>query len=163
MLFEKDARLLTPCQVFPWEGSSRIMAHRTTVGHVHLFSRWVRIALSPSSPLKFRTAGFPQYGFKAGLSDRAFPGGAIASHQFASVVRALRGHRVPSLNVEALGSVWHRHSSGLSRSAPGALAPVRVILSRSINAYRPHPTHSQAHPNFAASGLYAVPSLFLSD
>ena len=27
----------------------------------------------PPSPLKFRTAGFPQYGFKAGLSDGAFP------------------------------------------------------------------------------------------
>jgi hypothetical protein len=27
----------------------------------------------PLSSLKFRTAGFPQYGFKAGISDRAFP------------------------------------------------------------------------------------------
>jgi hypothetical protein len=27
----------------------------------------------PLPSLKFRTAGFPQYGFKAGLSDRAFP------------------------------------------------------------------------------------------
>ncbi len=27
----------------------------------------------PSSPLKFRTAGFPQYGFKAGVSAGAFP------------------------------------------------------------------------------------------
>ena len=26
----------------------------------------------PSPPLKFRTAGFPQYGFKASVSDRAF-------------------------------------------------------------------------------------------
>ena len=30
---------------------------------------------SPSPPLKFRTAGFPQYGFKASLSGRAFPDG----------------------------------------------------------------------------------------
>src|SRR6266487_4406222 len=29
---------------------------------------------SPRSPLSFRTAGFPQYGWKAGLSDGAFPG-----------------------------------------------------------------------------------------
>jgi len=29
----------------------------------------------PSSPLRFRTAGFPQYGSKAGLSDGACPGG----------------------------------------------------------------------------------------
>ena len=27
----------------------------------------------PSSPLRFRKAGFPRYGSKAGLSDRAFP------------------------------------------------------------------------------------------
>jgi hypothetical protein len=27
----------------------------------------------PSPPLKFRTAGFPQYGFKAGLSKGAYP------------------------------------------------------------------------------------------
>jgi hypothetical protein len=26
----------------------------------------------PPSPLSFRTAGFPQYGWKAGLSDSAF-------------------------------------------------------------------------------------------
>jgi hypothetical protein len=28
---------------------------------------------SPRSPLSFRTAGFPQYGWKAGLSGGAFP------------------------------------------------------------------------------------------
>jgi hypothetical protein len=27
----------------------------------------------PSSPLKFRTSGFPQYGLKASMSDGAFP------------------------------------------------------------------------------------------
>ena len=27
----------------------------------------------PSPSLEFRTAGFPQYGFKAGMSDTAFP------------------------------------------------------------------------------------------
>jgi hypothetical protein len=39
-------------------------------------------------------------------------------------------------------------------SAPGALAPVRVILSRSFLAYRPHPPHSQAHPDFADDATY---------
>jgi glycine/D-amino acid oxidase-like deaminating enzyme len=38
----------------------------------------------PSPPLKFRTAGFPRYGSKAGLSDEAFPAG-----WFAIVLRAL--------------------------------------------------------------------------
>ena len=39
-------------------------------------------------------------------------------------------------------------------SAPGALAPVRVLLSRSINAYQPHPTHSLAHRDFAVFATY---------
>jgi len=30
----------------------------------------------PSPPLKFRTAGFPRYGFKAGFSDGTFLGDA---------------------------------------------------------------------------------------
>jgi hypothetical protein len=33
----------------------------------------------PSPSLKFRTAGLPRYGFKAGISDRAFPFGAWPS------------------------------------------------------------------------------------
>src|SRR5215467_4508384 len=37
---------------------------------------------------RFRTAGFPQYGFKAGISDEAFP-----THRFAIVLRALCFHR----------------------------------------------------------------------
>ena len=41
----------------------------------------------PLLPLKFRTAGFPRYGFKAGLSDEAFP-----AHWFAIVLRALHCH-----------------------------------------------------------------------
>ncbi len=41
-----------------------------------------------------------------------------------------------------------------SDSAPGALAPVRVLLSRSINTYQPHPTHSLAHRDFADFATY---------
>ncbi len=47
----------------------------------------------PSPPLKFRTAGFPRYGFKAGISDKAFPktGFAIVlrAHCFHCVLPAL--------------------------------------------------------------------------
>jgi hypothetical protein len=39
---------------------------------------------------------------------------------------------------------------GVSSSTPEALAPVWVLLSQSIYAYRPHPSHSPAHPDFAA-------------
>jgi hypothetical protein len=44
----------------------------------------------PSPPLKFRTARFPRYGFKAGLSDEAVP-----AYGFAIVLRALCCHRLP--------------------------------------------------------------------
>src|ERR1700730_5177054 len=46
----------------------------------------------PSPPLKFRTAGFPQYGFKAGLSDGAFPARRpiVAPIWLASLLRAPR-------------------------------------------------------------------------
>jgi len=47
----------------------------------------------------------------------------------------------------------HRLGVGLD-SAPGALAPVRVLLSRSIHAYQPHPSHSRAHRDFAVSATY---------
>ncbi len=47
----------------------------------------------PSPPLKFRTAGFPRYRFKAGLSDEAFP-----AYGFAIGLRALCCHRrLPAL------------------------------------------------------------------
>jgi hypothetical protein len=35
-------------------------------------------------------------------------------------------------------------------TAPEALARVRVVLSRSVITYRPHPPHSRAHPDFTA-------------
>lgn len=41
----------------------------------------------------------------------------------------------------------------LSRFTPGALAPARVILSLAIVAYRPHPSHFPAQPDFTAVRL----------
>jgi len=35
----------------------------------------------PPLPLKSRTAGFPQYGFKADISDGAFPSTTSSSHR----------------------------------------------------------------------------------
>jgi hypothetical protein len=70
------------------------------------YRRWVaRTGLRmmptfPQSPLSFRTAGFPQYGWKAGLSGRAFPDGRqlksapdirCPSAWFATTLRTLRG------------------------------------------------------------------------
>jgi hypothetical protein len=56
--------------------------------------------------------------------------------RFASVLRAIRPQRYRHRS-EPVAScvVKHRHSSDTGRSTPGALAPVRVIVSRSIATY----------------------------
>jgi hypothetical protein len=80
----------------------------------------------PSPPLKFRTAGFPQYGFKAGVSDEACP-----TNRFAIVLRALCFHRASLLCVRD-DVLMSTSAQAAFRSTPGALAPDRVMLSRSI-------------------------------
>src|SRR5215813_11563603 len=76
----------------------------------------------PLPPLKFRTVSFPQYGFKAGIADEAFP-----ANWFAVVLRTLGCHRCSRLCVrdDALMSTSVRADC---RSTPGTLAPVRVLF-----------------------------------
>jgi len=111
----------------------------------------------PSPPLKFRTAGFPQYGFKAGISDEAFP-----THRFAIVLRALCFHRGSLLCVRARRACEHLHASGLPlyprgpRSSPGYSVPVHPRLCDPI---RPTPGHILISP---PCGLYRMPSLCVS-
>jgi len=62
------------CVYPPALGSGRTMA-RTGLRMMPTF---------PSSPLRFRTVGFPQYGSKAGLSDGAFPCGLRPSFAVAA-------------------------------------------------------------------------------
>jgi len=66
---------------------------------------------SPSPPLKSRTVGFPQYGFKASMSDSAFPNGVS--------VKPAPG--IPSLSFSLLPSFARVHLRGrpdsVSRSA----------------------------------------------
>jgi hypothetical protein len=111
----------------PPPGSGRTMA-RTGLRMMPTF---------PSSPLKFRTAGFPRYGFKAGLSAGTFP-------RAAPTYRALPVYILPSCPpLSAFRSplcvgATVRSSTAIQAAMPlypGALAPVRVLLSRSINTY----------------------------
>ena len=103
-----------------------------------------------------------QYGWKAGISDSAFP--IRPSLKSAPGIR--RGphglhlsfvHRVVNFGSPVLCRAddysVHRLGEGLI-STPGALAPIRVLLSQIINAYRPHPSHSRAHRDFADSATY---------
>jgi hypothetical protein len=93
----------------------------------------------PLPPLKFCTAGFPRYGFKAGLSDEACP-----AHWFAIVLRALCCHRDsllcvrhdarPSTSVRADRPLYPRGP----RSGPGYAVPVHHHLFDPIRPTRGH-------------------------
>ena len=114
----------------------------------------------PPPPLSTVRRVFPQYGWKVGFSGSAFPHVAqvkpapsmpCASSRFASALRALRGLILgPALcrddglgdapPFEELAPLPQRSSlrSGFSCPSPSTLI-------------RPPPSHSQAHPDFAAS------------
>lgn len=125
---------------------------------------------SPSPPLKFRTAGFPQYGFKASRSGRAFPA-AVAVKPLPAYAppRAVCIDPSPAsatatlawLSVQASPRFREPLCERLRAALPqGSLAPVRVLLSRSIVAYYDPIRQSRRH---AATSrpcrLYAAPSL----
>ena len=122
----------------------------------------------PPPPLKFRTVSFPQYGFKAGLSDGAFPQRAPVKPA-PGIPFARLGLRPPfvlplpqSCPRSASGywgSLKHRHASGPPlyprgpRSGPGCSVPVHLHLRDPI---RPTRRHIATSPQ---GGLYAMPSL----
>src|SRR5262245_28297652 len=94
----------------------------------------------PRPSLSFRTAGFPQYGWKAG-----FPSGAFPDHQQlkpAPGIRCLSSSlHPPFVHLVATTVVPHcvgprtrlrTALEGYYSSAPGVLARVRVIVSRSV-------------------------------
>src|SRR6202171_2494516 len=116
---------------------------------------WLRMMPTfPLPPLKFRTAGFPRYGFKAGLSDEAFP-----ADWFAIVLRTLYCHRASLLCVrdDALTSTSVRAALPLyprgPRSGPGYSVPVHHHLGGPIRPTRGHISTSPSR------GLYELPSL----
>ena len=81
---------------------------------------------SPSPSLKFRTAGFPRYGFKASLSGRAFPNG-----------RAVE----PAPGIPAPSSGLHRpfarfrHGTPCLALSPGEPAPPRAAVRETTSLY----------------------------
>src|SRR3989442_13278822 len=118
------------------------------------------LRMMPTFPLpllKFRTASFPRYGFKAGLSDEAFP-----ANWFAIALRALCLHQYSLLCVrdDALISTSVRADLPLyprgPRSGPGYVVPVRPRL---FDPIRPRCRHTWTSPT---RGLYQVSSLLRS-
>ncbi len=110
----------------------------------------------PSSPLKFRTAGFPQYGFKAGVSAGAFP-------RAAPTCRALPVCILPSCPplpaflfsalCRSSCALKHRHSSGYAALPQGPSLRSGFCCPGPSTLMRPHPPHSQAQRDFTALQL----------
>src|SRR4051795_7756524 len=122
----------------------------------------------PRSPLSFRTAGFPQYGWKAGLSGGAFPdrqrlkpapGIRLLTAGLPSPFVHLRVGAVAPYCAGPLTMMMHRPGGWVAlrprgpRSGPGYAVPVRPRLTGPI---RPTRRHIATSPQ---GGLYAMPSL----
>src|SRR3954447_17200821 len=122
----------------------------------------------PRSPLSFRTAGFPQYGWKAGLSGGAFPdrqrlkpapGIRLLTAGLPSpfVHRSIKA--VAPYCAGPLTMMMHRLGGWVAlrprgpRSGPGYAVPVRPRLTGPI---RPTRRHIATSPQ---GGLSAMPSL----
>src|SRR4029077_6432112 len=122
----------------------------------------------PRPSLSFRTAGFPRYGWKVGLSDGAFPD--VTQLKSAPDIRCITAGLHPPfvhlvvtailpLRVGSADSIMHRHGGWVvlrprgPRSGPGYSVPVRHHLTGPI---RPTLRHIAISPH---GGLYAMPSL----
>jgi hypothetical protein len=124
----------------------------------------------PSSPLKFRTVSFPQYGFKASMSDGVFrSGGELES---SPDIRPAPSCCAPAfVRVRATDAAWALSPTRLAprRTAvqaaiaalpQGSLAPERVLLSRSIVADYDPIRQSHEHATISRHcRLYVAPSL----
>jgi hypothetical protein len=113
---------------------------------------------SPSPPLKFRTAGFPQYGFKASMSDRACLNGDSVKPSpgvpslplslpppFAHFCRGLS----PGSESRSTRAAVGRCSRGLRPSTPGVLGSgPSYVVSVHHCLLLPHPSVPQARCDF---------------
>jgi len=123
---------------------------------------------SPRYPLSFRTAGFPQYGWKDGGFGRRLPNAPLSSsllrHTLTHVLVCFRPSCIPSYprmsrSVSGGYAPMHRRGGWVILSQGSSLESVLCcpVCHHLIDPIRPH---SQAHHDFAARrALYAMPSL----
>ena len=114
---------------------------------------------SPSSPLRFRTAGFPQYGSKAGLSDGAClhaapvkpaPGMPIASWSLhPSFVLSVVLPVVP-LRVGQVTRWYTAIRAAIAALPQGPSLRSGLFCPSPSPLSRPHPSHSPARRDFPA-------------
>ncbi len=111
----------------------------------------------PSSPLKFRTASFPRYGFKTGISAGAFPGAAPTCRAFPvcfppSRYRCRRILLSP-LRVGVRCAHQHHHSSSYAALPQEPSLRSGFCCPGPSTLNRPHPPHSRAQRDFTALQL----------
>src|SRR5262252_2240028 len=119
--------------------------------------------LFPSPSLTFRTVGFPQSGFKAGISAAAFP-----VPWFAIALRALCCHRFTPALCQGRCAYKHLRASGSTALPQGPSLRSGLCCPGPSSLTWPHPPHSRAHLGFTDSRLipdaFAVPiSIGLGD
>src|SRR6266700_3709883 len=122
----------------------------------------------PRSSLSFRTAGFPQYGWKAGFPSGAFPDrrqlkpapgirrptSGLHPPFVRLVVTTVVPHCVgPQTRLHTAVEDHYSSAPGGPRSGPGYSVPVRRHL---VGPIRPTRGHTAISPH---GGLYAMPSL----
>jgi len=113
---------------------------------------------SPPLPLKFRRADFLRYGFKAGISDGAFPSTTRSSRRAVCLHPSCSspGTSCSSFWVEGRGALEHLRSSGLPALPQGSSFRFGLFCPDPSSLIRPHPPHSRAQPDFAAKRLIRV-------
>ena len=115
----------------------------------------------PRSPLKSRTAGFPQYGFKAGVSDGAFPATTSSSRHAVCVRPSCTSLPAPYPRSESRNAVRWRTTVQAAiplyprgpRSSPGYSVPDHHHL---IGPMRPTHRHISISPTRLIRAALAV-------
>jgi hypothetical protein len=115
----------------------------------------------PSPPLKFRTVGFPRYGFKAGLSEGAFPARRpiVAPIWFASLLRSSLSTCLSPLRVGAVVR-WSATIRATMVALPqGSSLQSGLFCPGPSTLNRPHPPQWRHIPTSPHCALYEMPSL----
>jgi hypothetical protein len=134
---------------FPFSASSRLSGKTMARTGLRMMPTF------PSPPLKFRTAGFPRYGFKVGLSkvptQRRRP--IVAPIWFATLLRVHRFQPVPPLCVGAVVRLSAAIRAELSALPQGSSLRTGLCCPGPSSLNRPHPPQLQACLDFAAERL----------
>src|SRR5208282_2120727 len=131
--------------IIPRESNKAVRFHTARSGRIEARIGLRMMPTFPRSSLSFRTAGFPQYGWKAGFPNGAFPD-CPRLKPAPGIRRPISGLHPPFVHLVVTTVVPHcvgpqtRLRTAVEdhySSAPGAFAQVRVILSRSVITYSP--------------------------